>query len=139
MMPLSDLFLQSALEKIDSPDVLGIGIVGSYVRGQESKHSDVDFDIFVSTLPENPYERYTLRYSDDKLISLKYTLLDQKRSALTKPRGAIWAVSGVRGMRSWLDKEGSVADLQKLAQKCEWSALQVAADEFAAEEIMGNA
>src|SRR5215213_5325885 len=139
MMPLSDLFLQSALEKIDSPDVLGIGIVGSYVRGQESKHSDVDFDIFVSTLPENPYERYTLRYSDDKLISLKYTLLDDERSALTNPRRAIWAVPGLRGMRILLDKDGSMMTLQQAAQNFAWSSLQPAADEFAAEAIMGNA
>jgi predicted nucleotidyltransferase len=94
-MPLSDPFIQSALERIDSPDVIGVGIVGSYARGQESKYSDVDFDIFVSKLPENPYDRYTLRYWDDKLISLKYTLLEDERTALTNPRRAIWAVPWV--------------------------------------------
>ena len=55
-------------------------------RGQEDKYSDVDFDIFVSRLPENPYDRYTLRYWENKLVSLKYTLLDDERSALTDPR-----------------------------------------------------
>ncbi|HEX5807973.1 MAG TPA: nucleotidyltransferase domain-containing protein, partial [Anaerolineales bacterium] len=69
-MTLSDSFLQSALQKIDSADVVGIGIVGSYVRGQESRYSDVDFDVFVSKLPEDSHDRYTLRYWDDKLISL---------------------------------------------------------------------
>ncbi|MFN8462822.1 MAG: hypothetical protein U0X93_13775 [Anaerolineales bacterium] len=49
-MSLSDSFIQSIIEKIDSPDVLGVGIVGSYAR-TESKYSDVDFDIFVSKLP----------------------------------------------------------------------------------------
>jgi len=82
-MTLSDPFIQSVLERIESPDVIGIGIVGSYSRGQESKYSDVDFDIFVSKLPEDQYDRYTLRYWDNKLISLKYTLLDDERSALT--------------------------------------------------------
>jgi len=114
-MSLSDPFLQSALEQIDSPDVLGVGIVGSYARGQESTYSDVDFDIYVSRLPENPYDRYTLRYWEDKLISLKYTLLDEERSALTNPRRAIWAVPGLRGMKSVLDKDGSVATLQQAA------------------------
>ncbi len=80
-MTLSNSFLQSILERIDSPDVIGAGIVGSYARGQESQYSDVDVDIFVSRQPRNPYDRYTLRYWDDKLISLKYTLL--KRSALS--------------------------------------------------------
>jgi len=139
LMPLSDPFIQSALEKIDSPDVLGVGIEGSYARGQETKYSDIDFDIFASKLPENPYDRYTLRYWDGKLVSLKYTLLDDERSALTNPRRAIWAVPGLRGMKILLDKDGSMAALQQAAQEFEWSPLQAAADEFAAEEIMGNA
>lgn len=138
-MPLSNPFIQSALERIDSPDVIGVGIVGSYSRGQESEYSDVDFDIFASKLPENPYDRYTLRYWDNILISLKYTLLDDEHSALTNPRRAIWAVPGLRGMRIVLDKDGSMAELQQAAQELDWSLLQPVADEFAAEEIMGNA
>lgn len=138
-MLLSDPFIKSALEKIDSPHVIGIGIVGSYARGQESKYSDVDFDIFVSQQPENPYDRYTLRYWDDKLISLKYTLLEDERTALTDPRRAIWAVPGLQGMKILLDKDGSMAGLQKAAMEFKWSPLQHIADEFAAEEVMGNA
>jgi predicted nucleotidyltransferase len=138
-MSLADPFIEAALEQIDSPDVIGVSIVGSYARGQESKYSDVDFDIFVRRLPENPYDRYTLRYWEDKLISLKYTLLDEERSALTNPRRAIWAVPGLRGMKIVLDKDGSMAALQQAAQAFDWSPLQPAADEFAAEEMMGNA
>lgn len=138
-MPLSDSFIQSVLQQIDAPDVVGVGIVGSYARGQESKYSDVDFDIFASKLPENPYDRYTLRYWDEMLVSLKYTLLDDERSALTNPRRAIWAVPGLRGMKILLDKDGTMAALQQAAQEFDWSLLQPAADEFAAEEIMGNA
>lgn len=139
MMTLSDRFIQSILEKIDSPDVIGVGIVGSYARGQEARYSDVDLDIFVRKLPESPYDRYTLRYWDDKLISLKYTLFDDERSALTNPNRAIWAVPGLRGMRIVLDKDGSLTALQNAAQEFDWSPLQPAADEFAAEEILGNA
>ena len=138
-MSLSDHFIQSALRNIDSPDVIGIVVVGSYSRGHENQYSDVDFDIFVSRLPENPYDRYTLRYWDDKLVSLKYTLLEDERRALTNPRRAIWAVPGLRGMRILLDKDGSMAALHKAAYEFDWSPLQPAADEFAAEEVMGNA
>lgn len=138
-MSLSDSFLQSVLPKIDSPDVIGVGIVGSYARGQENKYSDVDLDIYVSQLPENPYDRYSLRYWDDKLISLKYTLLDDERAALKNPRRAIWAVPGLRGMKILLDKDSSIAALQRAAHEFEWPPLQPAADEFAAEQIMGNA
>jgi hypothetical protein len=119
--------------------VIGVGIVGSYARGQESKYSDVDLDIYVSKLPESPYDRYTLRYWNGKLVSLKYTLLDEERSALTNPRRAIWAVPGLRGMKIVLDKDGSMLALQKAAQAFEWSVMQPAADEFAAEEVMGCA
>lgn len=138
-MTLSDPFSKSVLKKIDSPDVIGVGIVGSYARGGESKYSDVDFDIFVSKLPENEYDRYTLRHWDDKLVSLKYTLLDDELAALDNPRRAIWAVPGLRGMKIILDKDGSLTELQKMAQKFDWSLLQADADAFAAEEIMGCA
>lgn len=138
-MTFPDSLIQSALERIDSPDVIGVGIVGSYSRGQETKYSDVDFDIFVKKLPANPYDRYTLRYWEDKLISLKYMLLEEERSALTNPRRAIWAVPGLRGMKIVLDKDGSMGTLQKAAQEFDWSPLQSAADEFAAEAVMGCA
>jgi hypothetical protein len=138
-MPLSDIFIQFVLKQINSPDVIGVGIVGSYARGQASKYSDVDFDIFTSQLPEKLYDRYTLRYWDDKLVSLKHTLLDEERLALTNPRRAIWAVPGLQGMKIVVDKDGSMAALQKAAQEFDWSPLQPAADEYAAEEILGNA
>jgi hypothetical protein len=34
-MTLSDSFLQSILERIDSPDVIGVGIVDNCARGHE--------------------------------------------------------------------------------------------------------
>jgi len=138
-MPLSDSFIRSALKQIDSPDVIGIGVVGSYARAQESKYSDVDFDIFVSQLPKNPSDHYTLRYWDEKLVSLKYILLADERAALVDPRRAIWAVPSLRGMKILLDKGGAMSLLQQAAQDFDWSPLQPAADKFAAEEIMGNA
>ena len=138
-MTLSDAFIQSSLAQIDSPDVVGIGIVGSYARGRASRYSDVDFDIFVSRAPEDPHDRYTLRYWDDRLVSLKYTLLDDERLALTDPRRAIWAVPGILGMKVLLDKDGSLAALQQAAQQFDWASLQPLADRFAAEQIMGNA
>ena len=138
-MTLSDPFIQSLLEKIDSPAVIAVGLTGSYARGQEGKYSDVDLDIYVNQLPESPYDRYTLRYWDNKLISLKYALLEAERSALTNPRRVIWVVPGLQEMKILLDKEGSLAELQQVAQHFDFSLLQPEADEFAAEEIMGNA
>ena len=112
-MTLSDPLIKSVLEKIDSPAVIGVGIVGSYSRGQETKYSDVDFNIFVNQMPENEYDRYILQHWDNKLISLKYVLLDDELAALNNPRRAIWAVPGLSGMQIILDKDGSLAELQK--------------------------
>jgi hypothetical protein len=118
---------------------VGVGIVGSYARGQEGEFSDLDLDIYVSRLPENPYDRYSLRYWDGRLTSLKYALPGDERRALGDPRRAIWAVPGLRGMKILLDKDGSISALQQAAQAFDWSGLQSLADEFAAEEIMGCA
>ena len=138
-MTLSDPFIQTVLQKIDSPDVIGVGIVGSYARGQEGKYSDVDFDIYVSKMPDGPYDGYTLRHWDGKLVSLKYVLLEDEKSALENPRRAIWVVPGLSGMQIVLDKDGSLSALQIIAQKFDWMLLQPEADEFAAEEVMGSA
>ena len=137
-MAASDPFIQ-LIQRIDSPDVLGVGIVGSYARGQQTQFSDLDLDIYVSRRPENPYDRYSLRCWDGRLTSLKYTLPEDERRALTDPRRAIWAVPGLRGMQVLLDRDGSVAELQRAAQVFDWSALQPLADEFAAEQVMGCA
>lgn len=138
-MTLPNAFLQSVLKEIDAPEIVGVSIVGSYARKQAGQYSDVDFDIFTRRLPENPYDRYTLRYWDDKLVSLKYTRLDDERLALNDPRRAIWAVPGLRSMKIVLDKDGSMGELQQEAHAFDGSLLQPAANEFAAEQVMGNA
>lgn len=135
-MTLTESFIQSAVEQLDSPDVIGIGLVGSYARGQELKYSDVDIDIFVNKLPARELDHYTLRYWNDRLISLKQTLLAAERAALADPRRAIWAVPGLRGMHILLDKDGSLTELRKAAQEFDWSPLQGAADDFAADMVM---
>ena len=136
---IPDPFIQSILARIDSPNILGVGIVGSYARGQSSRYSDVDIDVFVSKLPESAYDRYTLRYWDKKLVSLKYTLLEDERAALTNPERAIWAVPGLRQMKIVLDKNGSLHTLQQSAIAFDWNTLQSAANEYAAEQVMGCA
>ena len=87
-MTISDLFIQSILEKINSPRVIGVGISGGVARGQVAKYSDVDFDIFVTKLPERDFDQYTLRYWSEKLVSLKYVTIEGERAAMMDPRRA---------------------------------------------------
>ncbi len=136
---ISDQFIRALLRRLDSPNVTGIGLTGSYARGQEDPFSDVDLDIFVNRLPESDYERYTLRYWDRHLVSLTTLRLSDERAAFSRPERAIWMVPALRQMKILLDKDGSLALFQKEALAFQWEDLQPAADRYAAEEVMGCA
>ena len=114
-------------------------MTGSFARGQGRQFSDVDLDLYVNTLPQNAYERYTLRYWDNRLISLKHILLDDEIAALSRPWDAIWAVPGLRQMRILVDNTGQLVELQSVAKNFEWANLQSSANEYAAEQLMGCA
>lgn len=122
--------------RLNQPGVIGISVVGSYSRGVQNKYSDVDLDIFVETLPE---DFYTLRIFDGKLVSLKYVLLQDELDSLTKPERAVWSVPGLQNMRILLDEHDELAKLQQQAFDFNWLDLQPAANDFAAEELMGCA
>lgn len=133
---LEDPFIQSLIVRLNQPDVIGIAIAGSYSRSEQDRHSDVDVDIFVDTLPDNAY---TLRIMDGKLVSLKYISLQDEFASLKKPEGAIWALMGLRQMQILLDESGQLAKLKRAAYDFNWDDLQDAANEFAVENLMGCA
>lgn len=132
---LDDLFIRSLLSQFD-PGVIGVALVGSYSRDEQGSHSDVDLDIFVHALPDEPI---TLRILDEKLVSLKHIRLQDEYAALEKPERAIWAVPALRRMKILLDERGEIARLQQAAFDFEWSGLQAAANEYAVKELMGCA
>lgn len=136
-MSLPDSFVQSLVARLNNPGIIGIAITGSHARGQGSQFSDVDLHIYVSTLPRNEYDRYTLRYWNERLVSLKYVLPDNELAALSRPWDAIWAVPGLRQMHILIDKTGKLAELQRVAENFQWANLQPAANEYAAEQLMG--
>jgi len=139
MDTLSEIFLQSLIDRLDGPDVVGITISGSHARGEADRYSDVDLSCYVQTLPERKDDRITLRYWDARLVSIHTTTIEAERSELTDPEHAIWAIPGVRQALILLDKNGAIAALKQFAESLCWADLQPAADEFAAEEIMGCA
>lgn len=139
MEPLSESFLQSLIDRLDGPDVVGITISGSHARGEADRYSDVDLSCYVQTLPERKADHNTLRYWDARLVSIHTTTIEAERAELTDPEHAIWAIPGVRQARILLDKNGAIAALKQFAESLCWADLQPAADEFAAEELMGFA
>jgi predicted nucleotidyltransferase len=134
---LEDPFVQSLIARLNQPGVIGLAIAGSYSRGEQNQHSDVDVDIFVDALPDK--DAYTLRIFDGKLVSLKYVRSQDEFSSLKKPESAIWAVPGLKQMQILLDETGQLAKLKQAAFDFNWSELQDAADEFAVEDLMGCA
>jgi hypothetical protein len=139
MDTLSETFLQSLIDRLDGPDVVGITISGSHARGEADRYSDVDLSCYVRTLPENKLDRCTLRYWGDSLVSIHTTTIEAERAELNDPEHAIWAIPGVRQAHILLDKNGTIAALKQFAESLCWADLQPAADVFAAEEIMGCA
>lgn len=138
-MTLPDSFLQSIIRSLDGPDVVGVTMSGSFARNQASRYSDVDIQRYVRILPENRYEHYTLQYTLGRLVSVKTLTVEEAQKSLTLPDKAIWAIPGLRQMNILLDKEGLLAGLKQAAEQADWSRLQSAADEFAADELMGYA
>lgn len=136
MKSLDDPFIQSLLAQFDPAGIIGIALVGSYSRNQQGGHSDVDLDIFVDALPDEPY---TLRILDGKLVSLKYIRLRDEYAALQDPEQAIWAVPGLRRMKILLDEKKEIANLQQAAFDFKWEELQAAANDYAVTELMGCA
>ncbi len=138
-MSLPDSFLQSIICSLDGPDVVGVTMSGSFARNQASRYSDVDLQRYVHVLPKNRYEHYILQYVQGLLVSVKTLTVEAAQESLTRPDKAIWAIPGLRQMKILLDKEGILAGLKQAAEQADWSRLQPAADEFAADELMGYA
>jgi len=134
-----DSFLQSIIRSLDGPNVVGVTMSGSFARNQASRYSDVDIQRYVHVLPESRYEHYILQYVQGRLVSVKTLTIEEAQKSLTRPDKAIWAIPGLRQMNILLDKEGILAGLKQAAEQADWSRLQLAADEFAADELMGYA
>ncbi|MBI5812855.1 MAG: nucleotidyltransferase domain-containing protein [Meiothermus silvanus] len=136
---LTDAFLAALVEEFAPPDCIGVGLVGSFARGQGKPFSDIDLDFFVPEPPPTRPQSYTLRHRSGHLVSLKTLTLETQRSELHEPQHAIWAVPGMRQMRILHDPQGHLQQLKAEAQAFRWEPLQAAADAFVSYEVMTSA
>ncbi len=121
--------LAELVTELDTREVVGIYLGGSYARGAPTLYSDVDL---APVLPDDaalPPKRY--EYRAGRLISISPKALMGWRTQMTQPERAIYAVPSVRELRILLDKDGSLARLQQEAFAFRWEPLQPAADAFA--------
>ena len=131
--------LASFIAEFSTPDTLGVGLVGSFSRGEGQPHSDVDLDFFLPYSPPKGPDRYRLHRRSGHLVSLKRIGLEDQRAELSQPENAIWAVPGIRQMKILHDPQGLLAALQAEAQQFCWSRLAGEADFYVSYQLMHTA
>jgi hypothetical protein len=129
--------LGSLVQEFSTPDTLGVGLVGSFSRGQGTLHSDIDLDFFVNQVPATRSERYCLHHRSGYLVSIKRVGLEDQRAELHQAPQAIWAVPGMQHMQILQDPKGHLAKLQAEALAFKWEPLEDSAKQYISYQLMG--
>jgi len=130
--PLSDVFFDDLVAELDSDEIIGIILGGSYARNEATPFSDVDIACFLPDSVKPLPKRFI--YRDGRLLSIGAKTIADVRSELSRPERAIFIVSGFR--RVLLDKDGSVGRLMREIKTFKWEPLQKAADSYASFGMM---
>lgn len=131
--------LESLISEFSTPDTIGVGLVGSFSRGQGHKHSDIDLNFFVPEAPSSRLERYHLYQREGFLVSVKRVGLETQRAELSQVRSAIWAVPGMRQMKILHDPSNQLAALQSEARAFSWDRLEPQIAPFVSYQMMHHA
>src|SRR6266702_6752363 len=124
--PLTDEFFDDLVAELDSDEIIGIILGGSYARNEATPFSDVDIACFVPDSLKPTPKRFI--YRDGRLVSIGSRTVSGTHSELARPERAIFIVSGFR--RVLLDKDGSVSGLMREIETFKWEPLQKAADSY---------
>ncbi len=141
-MPVSELppdLLESLIAEFSTPETIGVGLLGSFSRGQSQKHSDIDLDFFVPETPQNSTERYHLYQREGFMVSIKRIGLEAQRAELSQVPKVIWAVPGMQEMKILHDPSGELAKLQAEAKAFSWYKLETQIAPFVSYHLMGCA
>src|SRR5713101_7542805 len=130
--PLSDVFFDDLVAELDSDEIVGIILGGSYARNEATPFSDVDIACFATDAMNLAPKRFT--YRDGRLVSIGSKTIAGVRSELARPERAIYIVSGIRLIL--LDKVGSVGRLMREIETFQWEPLQEAANSYTSFAIM---
>ncbi|MHA1960848.1 MAG: nucleotidyltransferase domain-containing protein, partial [Candidatus Thorarchaeota archaeon] len=74
--PLDDALLENLIVEQTTDNTVGFILTGSFNRNDWTEYSDVDLVQFVRILPEDEKERYSLRYVNNRLVSLSKTTIE---------------------------------------------------------------
>jgi predicted nucleotidyltransferase len=136
--PLAAAELAAITRRFGGAEVEALALTGSYARDEATSHSDVDVLRFMTNEPATERERYHLWLMDGRLVSVTTTTIESKRSELSRPEMAIWAVPGLRQARILADRDGRLAALIAEAQSFTWTpVLRAAAADYASDTLAG--
>jgi Nucleotidyltransferase domain len=122
LTPLSDTFLEAFVAELDTDQIRGIILGGSYARGDATPYSDVDLACF---MPDSfrPLRKRFL-YREGHLMSIGLKTLEGVQQQLTDPYQALWIVPSFQQARVLLDKDGSMRQLKKMVEDFAWEPLR---------------
>jgi hypothetical protein len=133
-MDLPRKLLARIVKKLDSPDTRGIGLGGSYARGEAGIFSDVDILLLMRDDAKMPGKRFLL--DKGKLVSVSPKTGASIRQEMSRPERAIWVVPGVRSCKVLQDKDGGLGEVIEEACTFRWEKLQSSADRYAADDLV---
>ena len=128
-------FLRTLVGEFTDSNTVGFLLTGSHARGDADRYSDIDLMKFVRDLPQQPAERYVVRFRDEHLVAISVTTVAEKTEEMRKPEKAIWAVPGIRQASILTDSGGELASLKSAAEGFKWEDLQVTAELYASHEL----
>ncbi len=109
---------------------LGVALMGSYARGEESAYSDLDV-VAIGTGDAS------MRVIDGVLVSQSWISLEAVRTGWQSPGDVGQVVPGWRSARPLLDNEDLVAQVKREAARWRWADLGDASDRWVAEQLVG--
>src|SRR5438132_9866573 len=113
-------FLDALVNELDTSDVIGITLGGSYARGEATPYSDVDLACFFHEQAPLPPRRYL--YRRGYLLSIACLTVAGVRQKLSRLPDALLFVAGPRQIL--LDKDGSVKELLQEIASFNWTSLE---------------
>jgi hypothetical protein len=135
---LSDTFLEALVAELDTDQIRGILLGGSYARGDATPYSDVDLACFVPDSFRRPLRKRFL-YREGYLISIALKTLAGIQQQLADPYQALWIVPSFQQTRVLLDKDGSMRQLKQMVEDFAWEPLRTEAIEVAGSLLTGDA
>jgi predicted nucleotidyltransferase len=133
----TDYRVEDIVAVVDTPDTIGIALVGSLARGTATRWSDMDVHRYVNDGASRPPN--IVRWVAGRLLRANTTTPREVREELARPETAVWAVEPTRTMRILVDREGQLALIKSAALAFEWSRIAEAANEWVSQRVSKDA